>query len=177
MVPNPHLCAWHRRAEFDLRNKLCLTIGCGLGDDAEYLASAGGSVVAFDVSSTAIEWCHRRFPGSAVTYLTADLFAAPPAWRGAFDFVLEAYTLQVLLQDQRLPAMRRLTDFVAPKGTLLVISRGRAETEPPGDMPWPLTRQELQAFAQHGLREVSFEDYSDAETPPVRRFRVQYERT
>ena len=47
MVPNPYLCEWHRRMGYDFRGQRCLKIGCGLGDDAEYLASAGGSVVAF----------------------------------------------------------------------------------------------------------------------------------
>jgi hypothetical protein len=41
-------------------------------------------------------------------------------------------------------------------------------------MPWPLTRHELDTLTQAGLIEVSFEDYFDNETPPVRRFRVLY---
>lgn len=176
MVLNPHLCEWHRRTGYDFRGKRCLKIGCGLGDDAEYLASAGGSVVAFDISPTAIEWCHRRFPDSGVTYVTADLFAVPPAWHGAFDFVLESYTLQVFPADMRQRAMRCIGEFVAPSGRLLLICRGREESEPPGAMPWPLTRRELQSFSAFGLREFSFEDYSDAESPPVRRFRVQFDR-
>lgn len=47
--------------------------------------------------------------------------------------------------------------------------------DPPGDMPWPLTREELDA-REIGLPLVSFEDYYDAETPPVRRFRAVYRR-
>jgi len=176
MVPNPHLCEWHRRTGFDLRAKRCLKVGCGLGDDAEYLASAGGNVVAFDISTTAVEWCRKRFPASAVTYLTADLFTAPAAWRGAFDFVLESYTLQVFPPELRRTAIERIADFVAPSGVLLLISRGRDEAEPPGAMPWPLTRRELRPFPARGLREVSFENYADSETPPVRRFRVAYRR-
>jgi len=176
MVPNPQLCEWHRRTGFDFQGKRCLKIGCGLGDDAEFLASAGGRVVAFDISPTAIEWCQRRFPDSSVTYVTADLFAVPPAWHGAFDFVLESYTLQVFPPEMRQRAMRCIGDLVAPSGTLLLICRGREDSESPGAMPWPLTRRELQSFPGFGLLEFSFEDYSDAESPPVRRFRVQYDR-
>ena len=176
MIPNPHLHEWHRRTGYDFRSKRCLKIGCGLGDDAEYLASAGGSVIAFDISPTAVEWCRRRFPTSGVTYVTTDLFAVPTAWRGAFDFVLESYTLQVFPADMRQRAMRCITEFVAPSGTLLLICRGREESESSGAMPWPLTRRELQSFSAFGLREFSFEDYGDAESPPVRRFRVQYDR-
>ena len=176
MIPNPHLYEWHQRTGYDFRSKRCLKIGCGLGDDAEYLASAGGSVIAFDISPTAVAWCRRRFPTSGVTYVTTDLFAVPTAWRGAFDFVLESYTLQVFPADMRQRAMRCITEFVAPSGTLLLICRGREESESPGAMPWPLTRRELQSFTAFGLRECSFEDYGDAESPPVRRFRVQYDR-
>jgi SAM-dependent methyltransferase len=176
MVPNPHLCQWHRRTGFDFRCKRCLKIGCGLGDDAEYMASAGGSVVAFDISPTAIEWCRRRFPASKVAYLVANLFAVPPDWRGEFDFVLESYTLQVFPLDLRRRAIQEIADLVAPSGTLLLICRGREESESPGAMPWPLTRREVQSLSAFGLRELSFEDYTDTETPPVRRFRVQYGR-
>lgn len=58
-------------------------------------------------------------------------------------------------------------------GTLLLVCRGRDAADPPGDTPWPLTREEL-AARENGLPLVSFEDYYDAETPPVRRFRAVY---
>ena len=41
-------------------------------------------------------------------------------------------------------------------------------------MPWPLMRRELDEFAAAGLREKSFEDFFDKESPPVRRFRATY---
>jgi hypothetical protein len=43
-------------------------------------------------------------------------------------------------------------------------------------MPWPLTREELGGFVRAGLEELSFEDFVDDETPPVRRFRAVYHR-
>ena len=46
--------------------KKALKIGCGLGDDAEYLTETGMEVTAFDISETAIRWCHERFPDSRV---------------------------------------------------------------------------------------------------------------
>ena len=66
--------------------------------------------------------------------------------------------------------------FVAPGGDLLVIARGREATDPPGTMPWPLLREELAEFTRAGLEERGFDDFLDAETPPVRRFRVHYRR-
>jgi hypothetical protein len=108
--------------------------------------------------------------------VTADLFDAPPEWQGKFSLVVESYTLQVLVQDLRRKAITCIADFVAPGGTLLVITRGREPTDPKGQMPWPLTREELTSFSDSGLQEASFEDYIDKEDPPVRRFRAAYRR-
>ena len=70
------------------------------------------------MSPTAIEWCRRRFPASSVTYLTTDLFAVPPAWRGIFDFFLESYTFRFFL-----PMCAR-----EPCGTLGTLLRHRARS-------------------------------------------------
>jgi SAM-dependent methyltransferase len=151
-----------------------IAVGCGLGDDAEELARRGFDVVAFDISETAIRWCEARFPASSVAYVVADLFAPPPGWREGFDLVIEAYTLQVLPPDLWSEAIKRIADLTAPGGTLLIICRGRETGDDAGQMPWPLTQEELHGFQNWGMRQVSFEDYFDRETPPVRRFRVEY---
>ena len=147
-----------------------------MGDDAEELAQRGFLTTAFDISQTAISWCRRRHPHSSVAYLAADLFNAPAEWHGAFSLVVESYTLQVLPPDLRVKAIHRITGFLAPGGTLLVIARGRDSTESEGKMPWPLTREELTAIHECGLKEESFEDYFDNEDPPIRRFRAVYRR-
>jgi len=174
LEPNPHLCEWQRRAAYDFQGKRCLTVGCGLGDDAEYLAAAGGDVVAFDVAGTAIEWCRMRFSGSPVEYVEADVLVPRLEWDRRFDFVFEAYTLQVLPVELRQRVLAHLAGMLAPDGTLLVVSRGRDVSEPLGSMPWPLTREEL--VKESTLELVTFEDYFDAERPPVRRFRAVFQR-
>ena len=172
--PNPNLVEW-LDARPSPSGRTALVVGCGLGDDAEELARRGLRVAAFDISPTAIAWCNRRFPGSPVRYAVADLLSPPAEWTRAFDFVFESYTLQVLPPDLRLAATQSLSRFLAPGGALLLICRGRDPTDPPGEMPWPLTRPELEESARAaGLVEESFEDFVDAETPPVRRFRVVY---
>ncbi|MCX5887196.1 MAG: class I SAM-dependent methyltransferase [Proteobacteria bacterium] len=174
--PNPNLVACLDNAGIEGQGKSALKIGCGLGDDAEELARRGFDTTAFDISPTAIAWCQCRFPGSAVTYIVLDLFHAPREWQGRFDFVLESYTLQVLPADMRRKAIARISGFVAQGGKLLVITRGREPGDPEGNIPWPLTREEIEAFAHCDMKEISFEDYFDQEEPPVRRFRVVYER-
>ncbi len=91
-APNPRMV----RALADGGGGRAVVIGCGLGDDAEHVASLGFSTVAFDVSPTAVATARRRFPRSAVEYVTADLLSPPHSWTGAFDLVVEVYTLQVL---------------------------------------------------------------------------------
>jgi SAM-dependent methyltransferase len=176
LAPNPNLVAWLDREHVTGTGRRALKIGCGLGDDAEDLARRGFVVTAFDVSPTAIAWCRERFPTSAVRYAVHDLLASRSEWAGAFDFVLESYTLQVLPAEVRPAAIANVASFVAPGGDLLVIARGREPGDPPGAMPWPLLRAELAEFTRAGLAEVAFEDFLDAETPPVRRFRVHYRR-
>jgi SAM-dependent methyltransferase len=157
--------------------KTALTIGSGVGDDAEQLATWGFRTTAFDISETAIRISRKRFPATTVEYLAANLLDPPSAWRGAFDFVFEANTLQVLPADLRVRAIENIAGFLCPGGLLLVIARGREPSDPEGQMPWPLTRADLSAFTAAGLEELSFEDLLDLEDPAepaVRRFRVLY---
>ncbi|MEZ6061015.1 MAG: class I SAM-dependent methyltransferase [Planctomycetaceae bacterium] len=176
MSVNPNLADWLSTHDFPTPGGSALVVGCGLGDDAEELARLGLKVTAFDISPTCIAWCKRRFPDSAVQYLRADLFDAPAAWTRAFDFVFEAYTLQVLPPELRKSAIRHIANFVGSAGTLLVITRARDEADDRGLMPWPLLRTELDRFVEHGLKEEHVEDFVEAEDPPVRRFRAVYKR-
>lgn len=151
------------------KGNAALKVGCGLGDDCEYMRAAGGVVTGFDISPTAIEWCKRRFPESIVAYSVCDLFNPPDDWIGRFDFVLESYTLQVLPNDLQRVAMETISKFVAADGTLLVICRARDESSSLGQMPWPLTRRDLSTFETCGLSLVECEEYDDHEIRPVHR--------
>jgi SAM-dependent methyltransferase len=173
---NPNLVAWLEKQPLAEMGKRTLIVGCGLGDDAEELGTLGFRVTAFDVSTSAIDWCKTRFPKTQVDYVVADLLHPPSSWHRAFDFVFEAYTLQVLPAEVRPQAARSIADCVAPGGILLVIARAREPSEEPGTMPWPLVKHDLATLRDCGLEVASFEDYFDREDPPVRRFRVEYRR-
>jgi len=172
LAPNPHVVEWLDR-ERPAPGR-ALDIGCGLGDTAEDLAQRGFDVVGFDVAASAIAEARRRFPKSRVDYRVADLLALPRDFEGAFDLVVECYTLQVLPPEARVRAVEALRRTLRPGGTLLVVARGREESEPPGQMPWPLTRAEVEAIATPELQRVGFEDFLDAEKPPVRRLRAWF---
>jgi 2-polyprenyl-3-methyl-5-hydroxy-6-metoxy-1,4-benzoquinol methylase len=158
LEPRPLLEEW--LAGRPIAGLRALEVGCGLGDNAEALARAGARVVAFDLVERAVQWARERFPRSDVDYRAADLFHAPQEWRGAFDFVHELYTLQALPATLLPDAARALASFVAPGGTLLIISRARDEEEELGGPPWPLTRTAVESFAVDGLRLVALEDIS-----------------
>jgi len=176
LAPNPYLVEWLDAGAADDFGRACLVVGCGLGDDAEALAARGFDVVAFDVSATAIEGCRARFPKTRVAYAVADALAPPADWSDRFAFVFESYTLQVLPPPARRVAVAALAGVVARDGRLLVLCRARERDEPSGQLPWPLTRDELALFRDHGLRELSLESFFDREDPPVRRFRALYAR-
>jgi ubiquinone/menaquinone biosynthesis C-methylase UbiE len=173
---NPHLLAFWEKRPQQTAGKTALVVGSGPGDDAEQLAKWGYKTSAFDVSETAIRMARKRFAGTPVEYRVANLFAPPAEWVRKFDFVFEANTVQALPAEIRARAIEKVAGFVAPGGNLLVIARGRQPDEPKGDMPWPLTREEINEFVRAGLTEESFEEFFDNEEPPARRFRVLYTR-
>jgi len=84
--------------------------------------------------------------------------------------------VQALPAEIREKAIEQIAAFVKSGGRLLVIARAREESDPPGQLPWPLTRGEIDGFVHVGLREESFEDINDSDPPWVRRFRVLYRR-
>ncbi|MFO0612047.1 MAG: class I SAM-dependent methyltransferase [Polyangiaceae bacterium] len=178
-IPNPHLRSWLeargiRPGAAPRSRGRALDVGCGLGDNAAHLAACGFSVVAFDVSTTAVDAARKRFPELPITWCTADACDPPGAWASAFDLVAETYTLQVLPAQERARAARALGGLVAPGGTLLVIARGRDANEPEGSMPWPLLRTEIEAIGAGALELRSVDDFYDDEDPPVRRLRATF---
>lgn len=174
--PNRNLVSWIEREQLRGNGRSAMVVGCGLGDDAELLARYGFKVTAFDLSQSAIDWCKRRFAGSRVKYEQGDLLNLRADWKGAFDFVFEAYTIQPLPNSLRAKAIEGVASLVKPGGELLVICRGRDENEEAPELPWPLSPSEIAKFDAAGLKRLSSEDYMDDEDPPIRRFRVLYQR-
>jgi len=171
LQPNPNLTeCLAKSGSINGKIKDCLVIGCGLGDDAEYLHSLGFHVDAFDISETAIEMCKARFPKSKVKYFVDNLLNMKS--KKKYDFVYEGNTLQVLPENLRKRAIDELPKLLKFKGKLLIVCRGREECDDKGNMPWPLTMNELKKLMR-GMKLISEEDYFDHhEQSPVRRFRL-----
>jgi SAM-dependent methyltransferase len=169
LSPNSFMRDWLDEHPFP-RGKKALVVGCGLGDDAEDLDRRGFQVTAFDISPTAIQWSRERFAKTRVHYEVLDLFQAPPRWRRSFDFIWEAYTLQSLLSPLKEKAIQRISHWVARKGTLLVVTRGKDKEDFVQGPPWPLIMEQMALFEDSGLKQFEFKDFKDPEKPTIRRF-------
>lgn len=176
LEPNSYFRKWAEKNELKGNGRKALVVGCGLGDDAKYLHDLGFKVTAFDISPTAIEWAKKLYGATDIQFEVADLFQPFRGWLGAFDFVLEIYTIQPLPLEMRPSVIDAVAAFVAENGKLAVVTRGRKDDEEPTEMPWPLSRRDLSRFEQNGLMQTDFVvmDAENENEPP--RFVVEYER-
>ena len=175
LEPNPLLVDWLEENPAP-PGRRAITIGCGLGDDAELLAQYGYQVVAFDISASAIAMCRQRYPASRVDYLVADLFAYPEQWRRGFDLVYECNTVQILSGENRAKSIVAIAELAAPLGEVLVSCRSRDWEVNPQAFPIELDRDEIDGFQRAGLLETHFLAYDDHQDPPVPHFFAVYQR-
>jgi SAM-dependent methyltransferase len=116
--PNP-LALEHLQ---DLEPGSALELGSGQGADAIWLARAGWTVLAVELSATAIELADGRAREAGVSdrieWRRHHLASGVP--QGAFDLVLSSYTQSPVALD-RVEVLRRAADRVAPGGALLIV--------------------------------------------------------
>lgn len=149
--PNPVLVGW--AGTRPLRGR-AVVVGAGRGRDAELIASLGADTTAFDISPAAVEQAMARHPGSPVRYVAADLFALPTDWYGAFDLVVESYTVQSLPVELHERAIDAVVSLLAPGGTLVATGHIGTSGADAGGPPWPLVPAEIDRFAAGGSRVV-----------------------
>jgi SAM-dependent methyltransferase len=173
---NPLLTDW--ASGLSGAGRTAVVVGCGLGRDAEFVASLGFTTTAFDVAATAVRTARERNPGSAVDYRVADLLDLPAAWSAGFDLVVESHTVQALPRAWRAAATAGVRALTGAGGTLLVIAAVQPEDAPvPVDPPWPLTRPEIDAFGTDGLLVGRVETFPDTSGPSGHRWRATFTRS
>ena len=157
--------------------RTAIVVGCGIGHDAEHLTNLGYDTIAFDASTTAIRQARERYPDSKVHYLTGDLLNLPEAWRGAYDLVVEIRTVQSLPLPLRTDAISRIGSLVAPGGTLFVVATIREEGDSLDDgPPWPLTKDEVQSFANETLTLKDLSSSTEPDRPEWQRWHAIFTR-
>jgi len=149
-----------------------LVIGCGLGDDAKALEEAGYEVTAIDVSQTALDLAKEKFSDGNIIFEKQDIFDMPLKYDAYFDFVFEAFTIQSLPVEFREKMIEAVVKTIASHGELLLVAHKREGMF--GGPPWPLTKEEVDLFTHHGLRELSFELHTEESKISKTRFRVHY---
>jgi SAM-dependent methyltransferase len=114
IAPNPYL-------EIELAGLTpgtALDAGCGEGAEATWLATRGWHVTAADISAEALRRAAAQTGAVAerVEWVEADLSAWQPS--AQFDLVTTFYAHPAMPQ---LSFYRRISDWVAPGGTLLIV--------------------------------------------------------
>lgn len=157
--PNPVLAGWATEPGAGRR---AVVVGCGLGADSEFLARTGWRTTAFDISPAAVAAVRERYPGSSVDYREGnllDLTGASADLVGAFDLVVEIFTLQALHPSLREQAVAGVRGLLAPGGTALVVQVVRRDDQPrSAEPPWTLTRAEMEAVAGDGVELESLDE-------------------
>jgi SAM-dependent methyltransferase len=115
-----------------------IVVAAGLGDDAAALAARGVDVTAFDFSPAALEWARTRHATVDVDWHQADLFNMPSDWAGAFDLVVEVFTVQSIQPDRQPEAAAAIRSLLAPGGRLVVVTLTHDGSGQPAGPPWPL---------------------------------------
>ena len=153
--PHPVLADWVA-AHGDGAGRRAVVVGCGLGADSEHLARHGWRTTAFDISPAAVAAVRGRYPDSAVDYREGnllDLTGDSADLVGAFDLVVEIYTLQALHPSLREQAVAGVRGLLAAGGQALVIQVVRRDDETlTAEPPWTLTRTEMEAVAGDDVR-------------------------
>ena len=169
---NPLLSEWFEGGDFKPSQLKCLIVGCGLGDDAAYLADLGCRVTAFDISETAIEWAQRIYSGKGIQWHTANLLDLPVEWNDSFDLVVEIHILQAMPWKPRDLGSVALPKLVNKGGFLVSIGRLCEPGEEIEGPPWPLTKDWLFAMGKEMELEDFIETRREDDEPETRRYRA-----
>ena len=166
-APKENVIAWH---EAGLVHGEVLDIGCGLGDNAIYLATQGHSVTGLDISPTALITAERRAKdaGVDVRFAVADATELD-GYADAFDTVIDSGMYHCLDDDGKRSYAAAVHRATRPGATLLLGAFSDANAQ---DREWSrpmVTEQTLrEPWAMPGWTITSLEVASPCRSTPPR---------
>jgi SAM-dependent methyltransferase len=143
-APKESVVTWHTRGWV---HGDVLDIGCGLGDNAVYLAQNGFHVTGLDISPTALLTAQRRAAdaGVDVTFAVTDSTTLE-GYTGAFDTIVDSGMFHCLDDDGKRSYAAAAHRATRPGATLLISCF--SDANPPDD-DWPRP-----ALSEQTLRDV-----------------------
>lgn len=124
-----------------------LELGCAKGDDAVWLAKSGWTVLAADISSTALDYAAGNAGRAGVhDRITFEQHKLPQTFpEGRFDLVVASF----LSAQPRADVFRRATDTTVRGGHLLIIDHASRVpwSTAPADPKFPSAEENLTALA------------------------------
>ncbi|TSA56095.1 class I SAM-dependent methyltransferase [bacterium] len=144
--------------------KPCKTIdlGCGTGNYAIYLASAGFDVTGIDISPTAIKIAkeNAKKKGIKCNFLVADVLGNLNEVKGTFDFAYDWELLHHIFPEQRRIYIENVYKVLNPRGKYLSVCFSEKDPEFSGSIKYRKTRLStiLYFSSEDELRDL-FEQY------------------
>lgn len=161
-LPAPELVEYFERTE--IKPTRALEIGCGTGTNAIWMAQQGCTVVATDLSPTAIESANEKLKesGLKVTFQVSDILDSEPVSAGSVDFVFDRGVFHVMPPDVRRNFIDRVHSALDEGGFWFCLAGNADEFRPEGVQgPPQLKASELidpteDQFEVHKMERASF---------------------
>jgi SAM-dependent methyltransferase len=126
-------------------NKLRVAVpGCGKGHDAAHFAEQGHIVTAFDVSASGLAEAKKRYGHlKTLSFVQADVFDLPAAYREQFDLVFEHTLYCAVTPSRRTELMKVWKRMLCEEGHVLgsFFAMDKRKGPPYGGSEWELRKR------------------------------------